>query len=175
MVGSPGMRLPTGFLTCRPASLRAKPWDPEYVGLPTGPVLSAHAGGVGVAQPSIGSSSIRISAIMGPHPNLSPAPAAPPAEWPVLPPSRNCPSPMSSPRCCGCWGQPCWQLGLWAQVSWALPQAHQASWQSASQTRPGNSKHLSAAWPLPAWLLGTWGCGEQPHPAAVMPFMGMSA
>lgn len=66
----------------------------------------------------------------------TPAPAAPPAWWPSPPPSPSCPSPRSSPRCCGCSRRPCSARGPQGRAAPVPPRARPASWRTASQTRP---------------------------------------
>lgn len=66
----------------------------------------------------------------------SPAPAARPAWWPAPPPSPSCPTPRSSPGCCGCSRRPCSPPGLWGRAAQAPRPARLASWQTAFQTRP---------------------------------------
>lgn len=78
----------------------------------------------------------------------SPAPAALPAEWLAPLQSLSCLSPKSSPRYYGCSQPLCSRWGLWEQAAQAPPWAHQASWQTSSQTHPGGEKrHLNNCTP----------------------------
>lgn len=70
------------------------------------------------------------------RPCSSPAPGAQPA-WSLAPlRSRRCPSPMSSPRCCGCFPCFCSPPVPSEAAAGVAPQAHPASLRISSQRHP---------------------------------------